>query len=123
VGDPDSDDFCAHNLSYAQSVEVVGSTGASERWLILLGRFRSRDEEGHAEWEVVDVLYIEFPSGRGLALHLQCWGDSDASVDFGVGEKGCTPKRPLRAWDADWQTEIITEIPITSNLFCSDVCD
>jgi len=121
IGDPDSDDFCGHTLSFAQSVDDSGST--VEQWLVILGRFRGRDATGIAESEVVDVLYIEYPSGHDLTLQTECWAESDAHMDFGIGHRGCLGVPPLRAWYADWESETITEVPATSDLFCSDTCD
>lgn len=110
------DGFCSYVLHFAESVD--DSDMASKEWLTLFSHFRGRDMAGTPVWQAVDALYVEFPYGDDLTFHPGCWGELDTNV-LGVVEGGYWGKvRPLRAWYADWQTETITEIPVTSDIHC-----
>lgn len=115
------DDFCSYVLHFAESLD--DSETAGKEWVTLFSHTRGRDEAGTPVWQVVDALYVEFPSGHDLAFHPGCWAKMDTNV-LGVVEGGYWGKvRPLRAWYADWETETITEIPVTSDIHCWVVPD
>lgn len=117
IGDPSDADICSHGLMTAHATDDASSR---EQYLVFLER--GGDEPG--TWTIVDALYVEFPTGRGLVFHTDCWVDSIPGSHFGVGPRGdCARVHPLRAWGADWQDERIVEVEAPGSCTCQEVCD
>jgi hypothetical protein len=121
VGDLEAEDACTLALDFARSVDDPDTE--MEEWLILLGRFRSRDSAGIPEWEVVDALYVGFPEGHDLHLFTsECWSWYGFGVAIGGWASCSPPVTLLRAWQVDWHNETITEVEVNDNVFCQQEC-
>ena len=121
LGDPHADPPCTHSLHFAAVVD--DPEAVLQEWLVVMGRLRGRDEAGIAEWEIVDALYVAYPSGSDLILRTECWANSGASINFGVTRGWSVASVPLRAWYGDWRAEAIREMAITTDLMCSGAYD